>query len=343
MVGGRTPLGAALGLVPSRVATAPAWCGLVDPVARVVMRGVRTRGTAGNDRREWYGATSVVAVTAISGAWRGTDLGALAPVDPPCRFGFSSTPEAALGDERGDDDRAGRLTVTARAPIWREPGMAPLALMTCAGFSGYALLLTVAPLWVVEGGATTAGSGLVNGVLLLFTVLTQLLVPRALRSFGWGPVLTVGLALLGLPGVLMALSSELAVVLALSAVRGVGFGVLTVTGSAAVAALVRRRAARGGDRCLRARRRRAEPGPAPRRTVDRRERRILGGLRDERADRGRHPGRPQARVGAPSRRARPAPRRDLLAAIPRTRSPPPTDSWSARCSCCSPSLSRAGR
>ncbi len=116
--------------------------------------------------------------------------------------------------------------------------MAPLVVMTCAGFSGYALLLTVAPLWTVEGGATTAGSGLVNGVLLLFTVLTQLLVPRALRTFGWGPVLAVGLALLGAPGVLMSLSDGLGAVLALSAVRGIGFGVLTVTGSAAVAALV---------------------------------------------------------------------------------------------------------
>ncbi len=92
VVGGRTPLGAALGLVPSRVATSPAWCSAVDPVARVVMRGVRTRGTAGNDRREWYGATSVRAVTGIEGEWRGAGLGSLAPVDPPCRFGFSSTP-----------------------------------------------------------------------------------------------------------------------------------------------------------------------------------------------------------------------------------------------------------
>jgi predicted MFS family arabinose efflux permease len=116
--------------------------------------------------------------------------------------------------------------------------MAPLVAMTCAGFSGYAVLLTVAPLWAVEGGASTAGSGLVNGVLLLFTVMTQLLVPRALRSFGWGPVLAVGLALLGVPGIAMSLSDELGVILALSAVRGIGFGVLTVTGSAAVAALV---------------------------------------------------------------------------------------------------------
>lgn len=92
VIGGRTPLGALLGLVPDRLATAPAWCGAIDPVARVVVKGVRTKGTAGNERREWYGATSVVSVDAISGAWRGTDLGELAPVDPPCRFGFSSTP-----------------------------------------------------------------------------------------------------------------------------------------------------------------------------------------------------------------------------------------------------------
>lgn len=92
VTGGRTPLGALLGLVPARLATSPAWCTAIDPVARVVVRGVRTRGTAGNDRREWYGATSVHAVTSLAGEWRGADLGALAPVDPPCRFGFSSTP-----------------------------------------------------------------------------------------------------------------------------------------------------------------------------------------------------------------------------------------------------------
>ena len=91
-IGGRTALGRLLGLVPDRLATAPAWCAVTDPVARVVLRGVRTRGTAGRDRREWYGATSVRSVLAVSGTWRGTDLGLLARVDPPCRFGFSSTP-----------------------------------------------------------------------------------------------------------------------------------------------------------------------------------------------------------------------------------------------------------
>ena len=91
--GRRTALGAALRCVPGRVAASPAWCTVTDPIARVVMDGVRTRGTAGDGRREWYGATDARAVTGLSGAFDGTDLGALADVDPPCRFGFSSTPK----------------------------------------------------------------------------------------------------------------------------------------------------------------------------------------------------------------------------------------------------------
>ena len=90
--GARTGLGRLLRIVPPRVGTSPAWCAVTDPFARVAMRGVRTRGTAGNGRREWYGATDVRRITDASGTWQGADLGALADVDPPCRFGFSSTP-----------------------------------------------------------------------------------------------------------------------------------------------------------------------------------------------------------------------------------------------------------
>lgn len=92
-VGGRTGLGRLLRLVPARLAESPAWCTVTDPVARVALRGVRTRGSAGNGRREWYGATDVRAVVASRGTFDGADLGGLAPVDPPPRFGFSSTPK----------------------------------------------------------------------------------------------------------------------------------------------------------------------------------------------------------------------------------------------------------
>jgi hypothetical protein len=91
-VGRRTALGVLLRGVPTAVATSPWWCALTDPVARVALRGVRTRGSAGNGRREWYGATDTHAVTAAAGTFDGVDLGTVAPVDPPCRFGFSSTP-----------------------------------------------------------------------------------------------------------------------------------------------------------------------------------------------------------------------------------------------------------
>jgi predicted MFS family arabinose efflux permease len=116
--------------------------------------------------------------------------------------------------------------------------MRPLLVMTFLGFTGYAALLPVAPLWGVHGGAGEAGSGLVNGIFMLVTVLTQIVVPTALRRFGWGPVMAAGVLLLGVPSLLHLLSDDLPVILALSAVRGVGFGVLTVTGSAVVAGLV---------------------------------------------------------------------------------------------------------
>jgi MFS family permease len=116
--------------------------------------------------------------------------------------------------------------------------MPALGAMTVTGFAGFAALLPVAPLWAVNGGADEAGAGLVNGVLLLFTVLTQLFVPGALRRFGWAPVLVTGMVLLGLPALAHIATDALAPTLVLSAVRGLGFGVLTVTGSAAVAELV---------------------------------------------------------------------------------------------------------
>lgn len=122
--------------------------------------------------------------------------------------------------------------------VWRAPGMPALLSMTALGFAGYALLLPVAPLWAVEGGSGVAGAGLVTGVLMLATVLGQTFVPAALRRFGWGPVLATGLVLLGAPSPLMLLSDALPAVLGWSAVRGLGFAVLTVAGSSAVPELV---------------------------------------------------------------------------------------------------------
>ena len=90
--GTRTTIGHLLRLVPPPLARARWWCAAIDPIARVALRGVRTRGTAGNGRREWYGASDQHRLTEVRASWAGADLGSLAPVDPPVRFGFSSTP-----------------------------------------------------------------------------------------------------------------------------------------------------------------------------------------------------------------------------------------------------------
>ncbi|EPR75849.1 transmembrane transport protein [Leifsonia rubra CMS 76R] len=118
--------------------------------------------------------------------------------------------------------------------------MPALLVLTASGFAGFSALLPVVPLWAVSGGSNEAGAGLVNGVLLLATVMTQPFVPRLLIRLGTGRVLAAGLALLGVPPLLFLLSDQLSWILLLSVVRGIGFGILTVAGSTVVANLVPR-------------------------------------------------------------------------------------------------------
>lgn len=91
-LGRRTALGCLLRGIPRPLAVSPGWATVVDPIARLTMRGVRTRGVARPGRREWYAALDVHAIVSARGSFDGQDLGDLAPVDPPCQFGFSSTP-----------------------------------------------------------------------------------------------------------------------------------------------------------------------------------------------------------------------------------------------------------
>jgi hypothetical protein len=92
IIGRRGWLGLLLRAVPRRVSTAPAWAALIDSLARAVLPGVRTRGSAGSGRREWYGAWDLHPLVSVTASWHGTDLGAMTDVCPPVRFGFGSTP-----------------------------------------------------------------------------------------------------------------------------------------------------------------------------------------------------------------------------------------------------------
>ncbi|GAA1128793.1 hypothetical protein GCM10009670_21520 [Citricoccus alkalitolerans] len=91
-VGGRTPLGHVLRAIPSPMGRSLTLARITDRVARWTMPGVRTLGSAGNGRLEWYSARDLRRITASSATWAGQDLGGLAELDPPAEFGFSSTP-----------------------------------------------------------------------------------------------------------------------------------------------------------------------------------------------------------------------------------------------------------
>ena len=122
--------------------------------------------------------------------------------------------------------------------LWRLPGIRALVLLTVLGFTGFAATLASLPWWAVRGGASPSTAGLVTTVMLGVTVLVQFLVPAVERRLGTGRTLAIGVLALGAPSPLYLLSTDLAPMLAVSAVRGIGFGVLTVIGSALTAVLV---------------------------------------------------------------------------------------------------------
>ena len=122
-------------------------------------------------------------------------------------------------------------------PPWREPGMPALLAMTTFAFAGFAVMLPVGPMHMVALGGDEFLAGLVNAVLMAATILTQLVVERMRSWMGWRVSLALACALLGLPALGEILASTPGQVLALAAVRGIGFGIVTVSGSSAVGAL----------------------------------------------------------------------------------------------------------
>ena len=129
------------------------------------------------------------------------------------------------------------LKTEKNAGLLATPGVVSLLLIIALGIGSFSILLPLSPGWAIRGGASEAAAGSVTAVLMAFTVLTQLYVDRALKRFGWGAVLATGLLALGAPALLQATSFDLAIILLSSAIRGIGFGIMTVCGATAIALL----------------------------------------------------------------------------------------------------------
>ncbi len=103
-----------------------------------------------------------------------------------------------------------------------------LTLVTFAALSGFQLLLSVVPLYADKAGGGSSGAGLATAVFMLSTVLAQIQMPRVLGRFGYPRALAGGLLFLGVPAIFYAYAQTVASILAVTLVRGVGFGIITV-------------------------------------------------------------------------------------------------------------------
>jgi predicted MFS family arabinose efflux permease len=103
-----------------------------------------------------------------------------------------------------------------------------LALIAFATLFGFQLLLSVVPLYADGAGGGSSGAGLTTAAFMLSTVFAQVQMPRVLDRFGYRAVLAVGLLCLGLPAFFYAAAQMMAAILAVTLLRGVGFGIATV-------------------------------------------------------------------------------------------------------------------
>ena len=102
---------------------------------------------------------------------------------------------------------------------------------------GFYLLLSVVPLYTEEAGGRSSGAGLATAVFMFSTVLAQTWMPRVLARFAYRTVLAAGLLLLGLPAFLYVPLGEVPAILAVTLVRGAGFGAVIVVLAALVVEL----------------------------------------------------------------------------------------------------------
>ena len=113
-------------------------------------------------------------------------------------------------------------------------------LSGASGFASMYVLLSVSPA-VAGRQAGSVAAGATTGIFMIATVLTQVMTPWAMRRWSTPRLLTASLLLLGVPAglisVSLAVSTNVAAILLVAAVRGVGFGLVTIVATSAVATL----------------------------------------------------------------------------------------------------------
>jgi len=117
----------------------------------------------------------------------------------------------------------------------------PLALTFLAEFTSltsFFLLLSALPMLAAAAGGSSSGAGLITGSLLLGTVTAEAGAAIGIRRFGYRTMLAAGAVLLGAPALALLPREPQAVMMGVSFVRGLGFGLCGVTTGALTATLL---------------------------------------------------------------------------------------------------------
>ena len=122
--------------------------------------------------------------------------------------------------------------------MWKAPGFVPTLVAVFAAFGSWSLLLPVIPLAALDAGHGATLAGASTGIFMAATVATQIFTPTALRRVGYNPVMVASAFMLGVPALGHLLGLDTWNLLLFSALRGMGFGALTVAESALIAELV---------------------------------------------------------------------------------------------------------
>jgi MFS family permease len=105
---------------------------------------------------------------------------------------------------------------------------------SAGGFFGFYLELSAVPYIAARNGGRFA-AGVLTFALMVTTVAMQAVIPLLLRRFNARSLLAAGLVLIGAPSLLYAVSQSVESLTLVTLVRGAGFGLLTVMGSALTA------------------------------------------------------------------------------------------------------------
>ncbi len=105
--------------------------------------------------------------------------------------------------------------------------------------ASFYLPLSVVPLYASSSGSD-ASAGYATGSLLFATVTVELITPRLVARTGYRLALSCGLLALGLPALALLAKPDLALIVAVSIVRGAGFAIVTVAGGALTASMMPR-------------------------------------------------------------------------------------------------------